>query len=48
MQRYGDNLQIPRKISDSFQTCMDKRLTFGQIGEIASKSVQKMNSLTLM
>jgi hypothetical protein len=41
MQSYDDFWQIPRNFFDSSPTCMDKRLTFGQIGEKASKSVQK-------
>ena len=41
MQRYGDSIQIPRKIPNSSETCMDKRPPFGQIGEIALILVQK-------
>jgi hypothetical protein len=41
MQSYGDFLPIPRKISNSSPTCMDKRPPFGQIAEIALISVQK-------
>ena len=51
MQSYVGFLPIPRNFPDSSQTCMDKHLTFGQIGEIASKSVQKhmsQNVLTLL
>ena len=33
MQSYGDSNQIPRKSPDSSLTCMDKRQTFGQMGE---------------
>ena len=41
MQSYDDSKQIPRNFPESSQTCMDKRLTFGQIAEICSKLVQK-------
>ena len=41
LQSYGDYPSIPRKISNSSQTCMDKRLPFGQIAEIALIPVQK-------
>ena len=40
VQRYGENSQIPRKTFGSSPTCMDKRLVFGQIGEIVQKVVQ--------
>jgi hypothetical protein len=40
MQRYNDFGKIPRKFPDSSPTCVDKSLNLGQIGEIASKSVQ--------
>ena len=41
MQSYGDFQQIPRKISDSSPTCMDKRPIFGQIAEKGQKVVQR-------
>jgi len=40
MQSYDDYLSIPKNISDSSSTCMDKRLNLGQIGERAPKVVQ--------
>jgi hypothetical protein len=42
LQIYGDFQQIPRKISDSFPTCVDKRPIFGQIAETGQKVVQKI------
>jgi hypothetical protein len=40
MQSYGEISPIPRNFSNSSPTCVDKSLNLGQIGEIASKSVQ--------
>ena len=41
VQSYDDSKQFPRNFFDSSQSCMDNRLTFGQIGEFAAKIVQK-------
>ena len=41
MQSYGVFQQIPRKISDSSPTCMDKRPIVGQIAEKGQKVVQR-------
>jgi hypothetical protein len=40
MQSYGDFHSIPRNITISFPTCMDKRLNLGQIRERGHKVVQ--------
>jgi len=46
MQSYGDFLPIPRKISDSSPTCMDKNGIFGQIVETGPKTVRTGLRLT--
>ena len=40
MQRYGDFLPTPKKISNSSLTCLDKHAIFGQITEKCQKIVQ--------
>ena len=40
MQRYGDFLPTPKKISNSSLTCLDKHAIFGQITEKCQKVVQ--------
>lgn len=42
MQSYGCFLPIPRNISDSSSSCMDKRPFFGQMAEKGSKLVQSL------
>ena len=39
MQSYGDLMTIPRNLAISSSTCVDKRMIFGQIGEMDSKVV---------
>ena len=41
MQSYGEFGLIPRKCANSSQTCVDKRLFFGQIAETDQKDVQR-------
>jgi hypothetical protein len=41
MQSYDDLGLIPRKITNSSQTCVDKRPIFGQIAEKNPKVVQR-------
>jgi hypothetical protein len=45
MQSYDDFGLIPRKISNSSHTCVDKRLIFGQIEETSQKVVQYVSNL---
>ena len=41
MQSYGCFLPIPRNISDSSSSCMDKRPFFGQMAEKGPKNCPK-------
>ena len=46
MQSYGDYPLIPKICPNSSSTCMDKRPIFGQIAEIPSKIVQRIDFLS--
>ena len=46
MQSYGCFLPIPRKISDSSSSCMDKLPFFGQMAEKGPKIVQSLVCIT--